>query len=132
MSGFTEPAAGWMLLFGRLSLALVFLVSAVHKLIWYSKAVAEFEAARVPLIRLTLPFTILLHIVAPICLISGQYTTEAALALAVFTVVATLWVHRFWRMTGEERLAQSRIALAHLAIVGGLLLLAVTGPGTLS
>jgi len=52
--------------------------------------------------------------------------------LAAFTVVATVWVHDFWNMSGIDRLARSRIFVAHLAIVGGLLLLAVSGPGRLS
>lgn len=132
MGQIAEPLVSYALLVGRICLATVFLVSGVHKLFWYGKAMAEFEQARVPLIRLTLPLTILLHLVAPLFLIIGRYTTEAALALAVFTVISTLWVHSFWRMSGEEKLARSRIALAHLAIVGGLLLLAVTGPGGLS
>lgn len=132
MGQITEPLVSYALLVGRICLATVFLVSGVHKMIWYGKAVAEFEQARVPMIGLVLPLSILLHLVASVLLIIGRYTTEAALALAVFTVISTLWVHSFWRMSGEEKLARSRIALANLGIVGGLLLLAITGPGRLS
>lgn len=127
-----DSVLAWVLLAARISLAMVFLVSGLHKGIWHRKAVEEFRAAGVPLIGVTLPLTIGLHLVGSICLILGLFTAKAALALAVFTVVATLWVHDFWRLAGTERLARSRIALAHLAVVGGLLLLAAVGPGRLA
>lgn len=54
---------------------------------------------------------------------------ESALTLAVFTLLATFIAHDFWNLSGTDRLNQSRVAMAHLAIIGGLLLLAAAGPG---
>ena len=127
-----EPIASWMLLIGRVFLASVFLVSAIHKALRYGLAVAEFERDRVPMISVTLPGTILLHLIGSICIIVGYQTAIAALLLAAFTVVATLKVHAFWRLPKEEQLARSRVANANLCIVGGLLILAATGPGALA
>jgi len=125
-----EPAlTSWALLIGRISLAMVFLVSGLHKSIWYQNAVAEFRAAKVPLVGVTLPATIALHLIASICLILGIFVVESALLLAFFTVIATIRVHDFWRMSGMQRLIISCVALANLGVVGGLLILAVTGPG---
>lgn len=126
-----EPIASWLMLIARISLASVFLVSGIHKSIWYSKAVDEFRRDRVPLIWLTLPATIGLHLVGSTCLILGYRTTEAAVALAIFTIAATLIVHPFWRLPKAEQLDRSRIANANLAVFGGLVLLAVTGPGSI-
>ena len=126
-----EPVLGWALLFARTCLAGVFLVSGVHIALYYEKAREEFQLARVPATGILLPLTILLHLIAAASLISGVYARESALLLALFTVVATVKVHCFWRMTGPERLDRSRVALSNLAIVGGLLLLAATGPGRL-
>lgn len=126
------PLAFSVLLVARVCLALVFLVSGLHKAIYYQRAVAEFQLARVPLIAVTLPATIALHLVGSACLILGALTTEAALVLAVFTLLATERAHGFWRYSGEERLVRSRNALANLGIIGGLLILAVTGPGDLA
>ena len=126
-----SPLADWVYLLGRVCLAGVFLVSGLHKLIWYQKAVDEFRAESVPLIPVTLPATIALHTFASIAIILGVYVVEAALALAAFTIVATIKVHHFWTMEGEQRLIISRVAMANLALVGGLLVLAVLGSSAL-
>ncbi len=127
-----ETLNAWLMLAARVSIAVVFLTSGVHKGIWFEKAAAEFRRDGIPAVWLTLPATVLLHIIAPLALITGYRTREAALALAVFTVIATLKVHGWWRLPAEEQLGRSRISLANLAIVGGLLLLAATGPGPIA
>ncbi len=126
-----EPLLGWFLFVARLCLAAVFLVSGVHKALYYSRAHDEFHQASVPATELLLPLTILLHVFASAGLISGVYSRESALLLAMFTIFATVKVHCFWRMAGAARLDCSRIAFSNLAIVGGLLMLAATGPGRL-
>jgi putative oxidoreductase len=125
-----EPWLSWYFLFGRIAIALVYLVSGIHKGIWYRQALDEFTGARLPFVKLAVIGTVVLHIVAPICLILGIFVREAALALAVFTTLATFVAHDFWNLSGTDRLIQSRIAMAHLAIIGGLLLLAAAGPGS--
>ena len=124
-----EPWLSWLLLIGRIFLAIVYLVSGVHKGIWFSKAVKEFQDANVPFLHFFLVGTIVLHLVAPVLLISGKFVTESAIILAIFTVVATIKVHHFWNMSGDDVLIQSRIAVTNLAVVGGLLVLAAVGPG---
>ena len=127
-----ETMTSWLLLAGRIALASVFLVSGIHKGVWYQKAVEEFKIDRIPLIGLALPVTIVLHLLGSMCLILGYQTQIAALILAVFTVAATLKVHAFWRLPEAEQLGRSRVANANLAIVGGLLVLAATGPGAIA
>ncbi len=123
------PWFSWCFLVGRIFLALVSLVSGIHKGIWYQKALVEFRGARIPFVGAAVVWTVVLHIVAPICLILGVYVRESALALAIFTALATFIAHDFWNLSGTDRLNQSRIAMAHVAAIGGLLLLAAAGPG---
>jgi putative oxidoreductase len=124
-----EPLDSWLLLAGRIALATVFLASGIHKGIWYQKAVEEFRRDRIPWISFFLPATIVLHLVAPLCLILGYETRVASLALAAFVTIATLKVHAYWRLPKEARLARSRVFTANVSILGGLLLLAAAGPG---
>jgi putative oxidoreductase len=127
----SESLASWLYLAGRIGLAAVFLVSAVHKAVWYGRAVEEFQHAGIPLIPIALPVTIVLHTFAPVAIIAGVYVVEAALALSVFTVVATVKVHNFWAMQGEQRLVISRVAMANFAVAGGLLVVAAIASGKL-
>ena len=124
-----EPWLSWLLLVGRILIAIVYLVSGIHKGIWYSKAVQEFRDAKVPLLHFFLIGTIILHLIAPLLLVTGTFVTQACLALVIFTIVATFKVHHFWDLRGVDRLIQSRIFLTNMALTGGLLVLAATGPG---
>jgi len=124
-----EPWFSWCFLVGRIFLALVFLVSGIHKGIWYQKALVEFQEARIPFVSVAVIGTVVLHILAPAGLILGIFVRESALALAAFTALATFIVHDFWNLSGTDRLIGSRVAMAHLAVIGGLLLLAAAGPG---
>lgn len=54
----------------------------------------------------------------------GVEVQWAAYGLIVFTIVATLVLVNFWRMSGERRAAAINIFLAHLGVLGGLLLAA--------
>ena len=127
-----EPLLSWTVLVARILISIYFLVSAIHKGLWYSKATQEFMALRVPFVHFTLVVTIALHLAASVCLILGIYFQEAALLLAIFTLIATWWVHDFWNRTGREALARSRIAQANVGVIGGLLLLAAVGPGDIA
>jgi putative oxidoreductase len=123
------PTAAWVLLAARILIASAFLVSGIHKAIWYQKAVDEFKSDRVPLISISLPGTILLHLGGAVCLILGVFTELAALLLAIHTAVATYIAHGFWRHEGIERLIRSRVFSANLGVIGGLLYIAALGPG---
>lgn len=125
-----EPWLSLMLLIGRVCLAMVFLVSGVHKGIYYSKAIDEFRQDRIPFIPVTLPGTIGLHLAASLGLITGLFVQECAIALALFTLIATFKVHGYWKFSGNERLNHSRIMLDHVGIIGGLIIVAVVGPGS--
>ena len=124
-----DSAANLLILAARACLALVFLVSGIHKGIWYQKAVGEFQRDNIPAVWLTLPGTIGLHLTASTCLILGYQTREAALALAIFTVVATFKVHAYWRLPVEQQLGRSRTFTANIAMIGGLLMLVAVGGG---
>ena len=112
------PLTDWVLLIARILIAFVFLVSGIHKAIWYQKAVDEFKSDNVPLLSISLPGTILLHLIGSMCLILGVFTELAGLALAAHTAVATYMVHGFWRMQGIDRLIRSRAGNAFFRTAG--------------
>jgi putative oxidoreductase len=62
----------------------------------------------------------------------GFKTRWAALALIVFVLVANFVFHQFWAMEGPAKMNNEITFLKNLAMVGGLLMLYVAGPGRYS
>jgi putative oxidoreductase len=116
-------------LFIRVMLALVFLFSGATKLLGWQGGLREVMALELPLPTLALAGIIALQLGCGFALVLGWRTELAAASLAAFTILATLIAHPFWRIGAPDALRQATIALEHLAIVGGLLLLAQVGPG---
>jgi putative oxidoreductase len=107
---------------GRLLLAGLFILEGWSKIRGYDAALTYMQRYGVP--SLLLPAVIALELVGGLMIAVGWWTRLVALALAVFCVLAAALFH--------ANLAE-RNQLLHfekdLAIAGGLLLLAITGPG---
>lgn len=123
---------GALLLAARVCLAAVFLYSGATKLVFRSDGIAEFAALGLPMPALVLSATVFLQLGGGVALTLGWSSKRAVLALAAFTVVATLVGHPFWTFEGADFHRQFTTALEHLAITGGLIAIAVTGPGPFS
>ena len=121
-----------LLLVARLFLAAVILYSGVVKLVGGQVAISEFDLLGVPLPAVAVAATVAVQLLGGLAIVLGWQFRAAAAALAAFTVVATLIGHPFWAFAGVEFQRQLTTALEHLAIVGGYLLLTITGPGRIS
>lgn len=82
--------------------------------------------------------TVIAYLVATIDLLGGMlillgYQTRwTAIGLVVFVALTLLLVHTFWTMEGPARAANQAQFYKNLALIGGLLLLIVQGPGRCS
>jgi putative oxidoreductase len=61
-------------------------------------------------------------------LMSGLYTRQAAVGLAIFTVLAAMVFHAFWAAPTNQHMAEQVNFLNNLAISGGMLVLAASAP----
>jgi putative oxidoreductase len=111
--------------FGRVLMGLLFFASGLTMLLIQGPAnVAAFlTSLGVPLAEIVVWPVIILKIVAGGAIMVGKRTTEAAAALIVFTLIATLLAHLDFNDP-----MQMTAALKNLAIVGGLLYLMAFGP----
>lgn len=112
---------------GRLLLALLFLVSAWRQLARRERVRQNMAAQGMPWPHVALPVGITIEVVAGMALAAGVGVPWAAAALIVFTLVSTWYYYRDLR---DPEVVQH--FLKNLAIVGGLLLVAASGPGTLA
>jgi len=63
---------------------------------------------------------------------AGAFTRPSALPLAFYTLGTSLIEHHYWTMTGADRLASMESFYKNLSIMGGFLLLYITGAGKYS
>jgi putative oxidoreductase len=91
-----------VLLIARLCLATVFLFSGITKAMDWQGTLAEFGGIGIPASALAAAATVAVQVLAGLAVAIGWRTRSAALALAGFTVVATLIGHPFWAFEGID------------------------------
>ena len=115
------------ILVGRVLLAAMFVLAGFGKLTDIAGTAGWFGSIGLPVPTVTAVVVGLVELVAGLAIVAGFQTRIAALVLAAFTIGATLIAHLdFADMT------QFLFFQKNFAIVGGLLVLAVTGAGSLS
>ena len=119
-------------LVGRILLAALFLPAGIGKLTGFAGTVGYIASAGLPLPQVAAALALVVEIVGGIALIAGFGTRFAALALAVFTVVASVFFHNYWAVPAEQQMIQQLMFFKNIAVVGGLLTLAAWGAGSWS
>ena len=118
-----------LILAARLCLSAVYLYSGFDKLINWQNGLAFVTRHRLTPQVPVLAATIVLHLAGGFMVLLGIFAREGAMLLLLFTLIATLRVHFPRGLKGEEFRRETTISLEHLGIIGGLLMLAVVGPG---
>lgn len=118
-------------LLGRILLALIFITSGFGKITGY-ESTAQYMAAKLPLVVLLLPLTILVELGGGIALAVGFKARWAGLALAIFTLLAGILFHDYWNADAAHRMGQQINFMKNVAITGGMLMVFAFGPGAWS
>ena len=123
----------FLLLVGRVLMGWIFVESGWRKLMGMDAFIASLVNRRVPYPTVLGWIGAPLEFLGGLALVLGAITRCATLAIIIFTIVATLIGHRYWEIieAAPRRMQQAHFA-KNLAIIGGLVLLAVTGGGRLS
>ena len=119
-------------LVGRVLLAWIFMWAGYGKVMGYDGTAGYMASAGLPMVGVLLPLTILLELGGGIALIIGWKARWVALALAVFTLLASLMFHNFWAMQPEAVMTNTLLFYKNVAIIGGLLMVFAFGPGRFS
>src|SRR5258705_7404140 len=119
---FATPTIHWIALLG---LCAAYLQGGIVKATDFGSAIGEmnhFGLAPAAPIAIAV---IVLELGASAMILTGFYRWLAALALAGFTLMATLIALRFWELpAGQERFMAANAFFEHLGLVGGFLLAA--------
>ena len=119
-------------LIARLAIALLFVPAGLAKLGDFAGTTGYISSVGLPLPAAGAAAAIVLEIVAGAALALGFFTRFAALALAVFTGLASVIFHAYWVVPADQAYIQQLLFYKNIAVVGGLLILAAYGAGGFS
>ena len=127
-----ERARDEIILASRILLVLLFLVFGWGKLTDFSGTVAYMAQTGAPFPPIAAVVAIAVEVFVSLTVAFGAWTRPLALVLAIYTLGTALIGHHFWDMQGAERLENAINFYKNCSIIGGFLLLYVTGPGRYS
>lgn len=127
-----EGQRDFILLLARILLMILFVLAGWGKLTGFEGTVGYMTSLGAPAPMVAAAVAVIMEFLVGIALILGFYTRPLALLFALFVLGTALLGHPFWNMVEPERSANMTQFLKNLSIVGGLLLLAVSGPGRFS
>jgi len=122
----------FIILVARILLMILFVVSGWAKLTGFEGTVSYMTSLGAPAPTIAAAVAVIMEFFVGIVLILGLYTRPLAFLFALFVLGTALIGHPFWNMVDPERSAKMTQFLKNLSIIGGLLLLAVSGPGRFS
>lgn len=121
-----------LLLVGRLLIALMFFWSGWTALSNIPGTAGYFADLGFPLPTLVTVGAGLFEIVVPLMLVVGWQARRAAAALAAFTLAATFIGHYGQGDSAGMAFMHTQMLLKDIAVAGGLIMLAVHGPGAIA
>lgn len=119
-------------LLARLLLAALFLPAGISKISGFAGTAGYIGSVGLPLPEVGAALAIAVEVLGGVALIVGFGTRWAALALAVFTLVASFFFHAYWALPAEQQMMQQLMFMKNIGVVGGLLALAAFGAGAFS
>mgnify|MGYP001218391055 CR=1 FL=1 len=117
------------LLVARLALSSLFLVMGLGKLGDYAGAVAYMAQTGAPFPAMAALVAIGVELGLGLAVALGVLVEPLAIVLALYTVVTALIGHHFWTLSGMLRYDMMIHFYKNISVAGGLIALAVAGPG---
>ena len=118
-----------VLLAARLLATPLFIYSGIGKILAFGATAARLPGGEGGFGSFLTAGSIMIELGCSLALILGIYTRCAALALIVFTILATLMFHNFWASPPAAVTAQTINFLKNLGLIGLFAMLAAFGPG---
>ncbi|AOK15008.1 hypothetical protein WT26_03010 [Burkholderia cepacia] len=121
-----------LLLAARVLMMVLFILFGWQKLTGFSGTVAYMASTGAPSPELSAVIAVAVELVGGLLIAIGFYTRPLALLFAAYTVATAFIGHRYWAAHGMEQYMAMINFYKNVSIIGGLLLLALTGPGKYS
>lgn len=117
---------------GRVLLALMFVMAGFSKLTHITGTAGYIASGGLPAPEVLAVLVGLLELVGGLALMVGYRARWAALALGVFTLLASLLFHKFWAAAPDQQMVQQLLFMKNMAVAGGMFIVAALGAGPAS
>lgn len=123
-----------ILLIARILLIALFLIFGFSKLTGFEGTIQYMTMLHAPLPTLSAIIAVVAEALFGVLIVIGFYTRPIAVLLALYTLGTAIIGHAYWHTTGDmmQDLNTKIHFFKNISIVGGFLLLAITGPGAIS
>jgi putative oxidoreductase len=121
-----------ILLTARLFLAALFLIFGWRKLRDFSGTAKQMARDRLPMPVLAAAAAVFMELPVALAIAAGAFTRASAALFVLYTLGTSLAEHRYWAVKGPDQLDSMEAFYKNLSIMGGYLLLYITGAGKYS
>jgi putative oxidoreductase len=121
-----------VILAARLLLAALFLIFGWRKLMDYPGTVARMVQDGAPFPVPATYVAIFMELPVAFAVAIGVFTRPSAVLLALYTLGTALIAHRYWTVRGANKVDNMEAFYKNLSVMGGFLLLYITGAGKYS
>ncbi|MGE4482833.1 DoxX family protein [Acidocella sp.] len=128
----TQKHADTLILAARILLMALFLIFGWQKLTHFGFTIGYMAHTGAPMPTLAALISTVMELGVGLALLSGAFTRPLAPLMCLYTLGTGLIGHHYWTMSGMERFENEINFYKNLSIMGGLLLLSLTGAGRYS
>lgn len=118
-----------LVVIGRVLLALMFIMAGLSKLGDIPGTAGYIASGGLPMATALAVLVGLLELLGGVALAVGFHARWAALALGLFTLVASVLFHKFWAVPADQAFVQQLMFMKNLAVAGGMFVVAALGAG---
>jgi len=117
---------------GRALLALMFILSGFGKLSDIQGTAGFIASGGMPAPAVLAVLVGALELLGGLALVLGYQVRLAGLALALFTVAASIVFHAYWSVPAAQQFVTQLLFMKNMSVAGGMLLISALGAGPLS
>ena len=117
---------------GRVLLALMFIVAGFGKLTNLQGTAGYIASGGLPAPMVLAVLVGLLELVGGLALVVGYQVRWVGLALALFTLAASVLFHAYWSAPADQQMVAQMLFMKNLSVAGGMFLISALGAGPLS
>jgi len=122
-----ERGRNEFILAARVLLVLLFIIFGWSKLTDYSGTVSEMTTMGAPVPQISAAIAIVIEFFVGIAILFGIFTRPLAVVMMAYALATAFIGHHYWTMSGANQLADEVDFYKNVSIMGGFLLLYVTG-----